>query len=42
MESIEICISEHKTFSSDSIKNKVIVTMKGGFYFTMGYSKQVK
>ena len=35
-ELIEICISEHGTFSSDSVKNKVIATMKGGFYFTMG------
>ena len=41
-ESIEICISEHGTFSSDSVKNKVIATMKGGFYFTMGCNKQVK
>ena len=41
-ESIKICISEHGTFSSDSIENKVITTMKGGLYFTMGYNKQVK
>ena len=41
-ESIKICISEHGTFSSDSIETKVITTMKGGFYFTMGYNKQVK
>ena len=36
------CISEHGTFSLDSIKNKLITTMKGGFYFTKGYNKQVK
>ena len=41
-ESIEICISEHGTFSSDSIENKVITTVKGGFYFIMGYNKQIK
>ena len=41
-ELIEIGISEHGTFSSDSIENKVIATMKGGFCFTMGYNKQVK
>ena len=39
MASIEIGISEHGTFSSDSIENKVITTMNGGFYFTMGYVK---
>ena len=33
-ESIEIGIFEHGTFSSNSIENKVITTMKGGFYFT--------
>ena len=38
-ESIEICIFEHGTFSSDSFENKVITTMKGGFYFTIGYNK---
>ena len=42
MESMEIGISERGTFSSDSIENNVIITMKGGFYFTMGYNKQVK
>ena len=41
-ESMEIGISERGTFSSDSIENNVIITMKGGFYFTMGYNKQVK
>ena len=41
-ESIEIGISEHGTFSSNSIENKVITTMKGGFYFTLGYDKPVK
>ena len=41
-ESIEIGISEHRTLSSGSIEKKVITTMKGGFYFTIGYDKQVK
>ena len=41
-ELIEICNSEHGTFPSDSIENKVIATMKGGFYFTIGYNEQVK
>ena len=41
-ESIEIGISEHRTFSPDSIENNVLTTMKGGFYFTIGYKKQVK
>ena len=36
MESIEIGISEHGTFSSDSIEDRVITTMKGGFYYTIG------
>ena len=36
MESIEIGISEH------GIKNKVIATTKDGFYFIIGYNKQVK
>ena len=40
--SIEIGISEHGTFSSNSIKNKVITTKKGGFYLTLGYDKPVK
>ena len=32
-ESIETGISEHGTFSPDSIENKVVITiMKGGFY----------
>ena len=31
-ESREIGISEHGTFCFDSIENKVITTMKGGFY----------
>ena len=42
MELIEIYVSEHGIFSSDFIGNKVITTIKGGFYFTMGYNKQVK
>ena len=41
-ESIEISISEHGFFSSDSIKKKVIATKKGELYLTMGYNKQVK
>ena len=41
-ESTEIGISEHGTFSSESIKKKVITTKKDGFYFTIGYNKQVK
>ena len=41
-ESIETDISEHGTSSSDSIEKKVITTKKGGFYFTIGYSKQGK
>ena len=41
-ESIKIGISEHGTLSSDSIEKKVITTKKGGFYFTIGYNKQVK
>ena len=41
-ESIVTGISEHGTFSSDFIKNKVITTMRGGFYFMIGYYKQVK
>ena len=41
-ESIEIGISEHEFFSSDSIKKKVIATKKGELYLTMGYNKQVK
>ena len=41
-ESIEIEISEHGQFSSDSMKNEVITTMKGGFYLMMGYNKQLK
>ena len=35
-------ISEHGTLSSDSIGKKVIATKKSGFYFTVGYNKQVK
>ena len=31
MEFMEIGISEHGTFFSDSIKNRVITTMKDGF-----------
>ena len=42
MELIEIAISERGTFSSNSIENKVISTMKGGFYFTLGYDRPVK
>ena len=30
-------IFEHGTYSSDSIKNKIIKTMKGRFYFTIGH-----
>ena len=41
-ELIKIGISEHGTFSSNSFENKVITTMKGGFYFTLGYDKPVK
>ena len=41
-ELIEIYVSEHGIFSSDSIGNKVITTIKGGFYSTMGYNEQVK
>ena len=41
-ESIEIGISEHGTLSSDSIEKKVVATEKSGFYFTIGYNKQVK
>ena len=41
-ESIEIDISEHGTFSSDSIEKKVIATKKSEFYFTIRYNKQVK
>ena len=40
-ESIEIGIPEHGTFSSDCIENKVITTIKGGFYFTILYNKLV-
>ena len=40
--SIKIGISEHRTLSSGSIEKKAITTMKGGFYFTIGYDKQVK
>ena len=41
-ELIEIGISEHGKLSSDSIEKKVITTKKSGFYFTIGYNKQVK
>ena len=41
-ESIEIEISEHGQFSSDSMENEVITTMKGGFCLMMGYNKQLK
>ena len=41
-ESIEIYISEHGTFSFNSIENKEIKTMKAKIYYTMGYNKQVK
>ena len=41
-ELIEIGISEHETLTSDSIKKEVITTKKSGFYFTIGYNKQVK
>ena len=34
-------IYEHEKFSSDSIEYKVITTMKGEFYFTIEYNKQV-
>ena len=39
---IDSGISDHRTFSPDSIKNKVITTLKGKFYFTLGYNKQAK
>ena len=39
---IEICISEHEALTSDSIEKKVITTKKSGFYFIIGYDKQVK
>ena len=32
-ESIGIVISEHETFSSDSLENKVTTTVEGGFFF---------
>ena len=41
-ESTEIGICHHGIFSSDSIENKVITTMKGGFYFIIGCNRQVK
>ena len=41
-ESIGICISEHETFSSDSIENKANTIIKGGCYFTMGFDNQVE
>ena len=41
-ESIEIGISEHRILSSGSIEKTVITTVNGGFYFTIGYDKQVK
>ena len=37
-----IGISEHGLFSSDSIEKEVIKIEKSGFYFTIGYTKQVK
>ena len=37
-ESIEIEISEHGQFSSDSMENEVITTMKGGFCLMMAIS----
>ena len=39
-ESMEIGISEHGKFCSDSIENEVITTIKGGFYFTIGYDSK--
>ena len=39
---IEIGISEYEGLTSDSIEKKVITTKKSGFYFTIGYNKQVK
>ena len=39
---IEIGISEHEALTSDSIEKKVITTKKSGFYFIIGYNKQVK
>ena len=39
---IEIGISEHEALTSDSIEKKVIATKKCGFYFIIGYNKQVK
>ena len=41
-ELIEIGISKHGTLSSDSIEKKLITNKKEGFYFTIGYNKQVK
>ena len=41
-ELIKICISEHRTFSSGYIENKVLTTVEGGFHFIMGYYKQKK
>ena len=38
----QYCISEQGIFSSDSIENQVITTMKVGFYFKMWYNMQVK
>ena len=37
-----IAIFEHGLFSSDSIEKEVIRIEKGGLYFTIGYTKQVK
>ena len=37
----EVGISKHGIFSSDSIGNKVITTMKGGFYL-VAYKKRIK
>ena len=34
--------SKHGTLSSDSIEKKLITNKKEGFYFTIGYNKQVK
>ena len=41
-ELIKICISEHRTFSSGYIENKVITIVEDGFHFIMGYNKQKK
>ena len=34
--------NQHGIFSSDSIENKVMATMKDAFYSAIGYNKQTK